>query len=61
MQDAIIREVRANRERLVEEQGGLAGLFSYLKRKEAEHPERLATPRLSEPEPEEGEAKRGAS
>ncbi len=44
MDDPIIREVRSTREGLVAEKGGLEGLLKYLRAKEAEHPERTATP-----------------
>jgi len=41
MNDPIIEEVRAHREKLVRDKGGLAGLFEYLREKEKEHPQRL--------------------
>lgn len=44
MTDQIIRELRTNRERLLEEKGGLPGLLKYLKEREGDHPERVAAP-----------------
>jgi hypothetical protein len=41
--DPIINEVRAAREKLLDEHGGYEGLVEYLKRKEKEHPEQMAT------------------
>lgn len=41
MADEIIKEVRTNRERLVEEHGELSALFRHLKQREASHPERI--------------------
>lgn len=41
--DPIVEEVRRNREALLEEHGGLAGLIEYLKKQENEHTERIVT------------------
>ena len=41
MNDEIIRDVRTNREDLVNQHGDLAGLFRHLKEREATHPERI--------------------
>lgn len=40
-EDPIVNEVRAAREKLLDEHGGYEGLVEYLKRKEKEHPEQL--------------------
>ncbi len=58
MKDAIIEEVRATREGLVAEKGGLAGLLQYLKIQEARHPEKSFTPaqRRAEQVADEGRA-----
>lgn len=50
-EDPIVNEVRAARERLLEEYGGYDGLVEYLKRKEKEHPERIAFKEQSQPFP----------
>ena len=42
-EDPIVEEVRKAREQILEETGGLAEYFEVLKKKEAEHPEKLIT------------------
>ena len=42
-EDPIVNEVRAAREKLLDEHGGNEGLVEYLKRKEKQHPERIAS------------------
>ncbi|MCL6589654.1 MAG: hypothetical protein K6U80_06850 [Firmicutes bacterium] len=42
-EDPIVQEVRKTREQILEETGGLAEYFEVLKKKEAEHPEKLIT------------------
>lgn len=39
--EPLIDEVRANREHLVREHGGLRGWMAYLRRRQQEHPEKL--------------------
>lgn len=39
--DPLIDEVRARRERLVREHGGLRGWMEYLRKQQEEHPERV--------------------
>lgn len=41
--EPLIDEVRANRERLVREHGGLRGWMEYLRRRQQEHPEKLVS------------------
>ena len=40
-EDPIINDVRAAREKLLEEHGGFEGLVEYLRMREKEHPERV--------------------
>ena len=42
-EDPIVEEVRKAREQILEETGGFAEYFEVLKKKEAEHPEKLIT------------------
>lgn len=42
-EDPIVDEVRKAREKLLDEHGGFTGLIEYLKRKEKEHPEQIAS------------------
>ena len=42
--EPLIDEVRATRERLVREHGGLRGWCEYLRKLEQQHPERLISP-----------------
>jgi len=43
--DPLIDEVRATRERLVREHGGLRGWAAYIRQEQAKHPEKLVSPR----------------
>ena len=42
-EDPIVQEVQKIREQILEETGGFAEYFKVLKKKEAEHPEKLVT------------------
>jgi hypothetical protein len=42
-EDPIVEEVRKAREQILEETGGMEEYFEVLKKKEAEHPEKLVT------------------
>lgn len=42
-EDPIVEEVRKAREQILEETGGIVEYFEVLKKKEAEHPEKLVT------------------
>lgn len=42
-EDPIVNEVRSAREKLLEEHGGYEGLVEYLKLKEKEHPQQIAS------------------
>jgi len=41
--DPLIDQVRATRERLVREHGGLRGWAAYVRREQAKHPEKLVS------------------
>ena len=47
--DPLIDEVRATRERLVREHGGLRGWAAYVRQEQAKHPEKLVSPRKRVP------------
>ncbi len=42
-EDPIVNQVRTAREKLLDEHGGYEGLVEYLKLKEKEHPEQIAS------------------
>lgn len=42
-EDPIVEEIRKVREQILEETGGFSKYFEVLKKKEAEHPEKLIT------------------
>jgi hypothetical protein len=43
LSDPLIDEVRATRERLVREHGGLHGWVAYVRQEQAKHPEKLVS------------------
>jgi hypothetical protein len=45
LSDPLIDEVRATRERLVREHGGLRGWAAHLRELQAQHPDKLVAPR----------------